>query len=460
MRRSWGTVTVLFAVVALLGAATAASAAPQRPLGPDQRLDRLVHRPQTLQTTSSDRPAAATLDNFKLVGHSALGGFGDYGDLYVHGSFAYVGSRCGQGAQGGDGVQVVDIANPRHPRVVSTLPNPAFTRAEDVTVRDVRTPSFSGALAVVGIQACFGSGHEAEVVPGLRFFDVTHPAKPRLLGHWDLPQGTIRCHELDAVQRGDGTVLAVCARNLIDHINTNGAVVIHIIDVTNPAAPQTITNWSLGLDPQGGLGCLPYQFAHSARFEDRGTSLYVSYWDAGTVHLDITTPIAPAVVSDTKITPPDEDGDNHSMTLAKGGKWLVINPEDFSPSDCPGEPGLDGWGEAYVYDNSDPAHPAFLGTFSTPDSRSTRTDGSFTVHNTEVTLGDQFFSSWYSDGVVWWTMNGQGVSRQLGQFVPPATPGSPPLVWGVFIDSAHDLILVSDITSGLWIVRPKGLANF
>jgi len=454
MRRSWTTITVLLAVLALLGAATPASSAPQRPLGPDQRLDRLVQR---LQATASGQPAAATLDNFKLVGHSGLDGFGDYGDLFAHGSFAYVGSRCGAQRQGGDGVQVVDISNPRHPQVVSTLPNPPFTRAEDVTVRDMHTSSFTGALAVVGIQACFGSGHEAEVVPGLRFFDVTHPAQPRLLAHWDLPQGTIGCHEIDAVQRGDGQVLAVCARNLIDHLNTGGAVAIHIIDATNPAAPQAITNWSLGLDPQGGLGCLPFQFAHSARFADGGSSLYVSYWDAGTVHLDIATPTAPAVVSDTKIVPPDEDGDNHSMTLARGGRWLVINPEDFSPSDCPGEPGLDGWGEAYVYDNSDPQHPAFLGTFSTPDSRSTRSDGSFTVHNTEVTGGDQFFSSWYSDGVVWWTMNDQGVSRQLGQVVPP---GSPPLVWGVFIDSAHDLILASDITSGLWIVRPKGLANF
>jgi hypothetical protein len=60
---------------------------------------------------------------------------------------------------------------------------------------------------------------------------------------------------------------------------------------------------------------------------------------------------------------------------------------------------------------------------------------------------------------VWWTMNDQGVSRQRGQFVPPATGQTPPLVWGVYIDSAHDLILASDITSGLWIVKPKGLAN-
>jgi hypothetical protein len=30
---------------------------------------------------------------------------------------------------------------------------------------------------------------------------------------------------------------------------------------------------------------------------------------------------------------------------------------------------------------------------------------------------------------------------------------------GVFVDAAHDLILASDPTTGLWIVRPKGLAN-
>jgi hypothetical protein len=47
-------------------------------------------------------------------------------------------------------------------------------------------------------------------------------------------KGTIACHELDAAQRPDGTVLAACAPNLIDHIGTNGAVAIHLVDVTDP----------------------------------------------------------------------------------------------------------------------------------------------------------------------------------------------------------------------------------
>jgi hypothetical protein len=452
MRRSSVAVAVVVICAALVGPSTAGSA-PRRPAGPDQRPDRQA------AAVRVDPSTGATLDRFDLVGHSALDGFGDYGDVFGHGDFAYVGSRCGRGAAGGDGVQVVDISRPSRPRVVSTLANPAFTRAEDVTVLDVRTPSFTGTLAVVGIQACLGSGHDKQVVPGLRLFDVTNPARPSLLSHWDVPRGTAGCHEIDAVQRPDGQVLAVCARNLRDHQATAGAAAIHLVDATDPARPRLTTDWSLNIDPKGGVGCLPVRFAHSARFQDHGESLYVSYWDAGTVHLDISTPAAPVVVSRTTIVPPDEDGDNHSITLARDGRWLLIQTEDFSPGDCPGVARLRGWGEVYVYDNSDQAHLSFLGTFSTPNSRSSRADGKFTDHNTEVSHGDQLFSSWYSDGVVWWTMNDQGVSRQLGQFVPPPTGKTPPLVWGVAVDAANDLILASDIRSGLWIVRPQGMKD-
>jgi hypothetical protein len=428
---------------------------------PETGLDRAM---ATAAANRGHDRQGAMLDNFKFVGHSDLGGGSiDFADVWAHRDTAYVGSRCGPEHQGGGGVRVVDISHPTHPVLVSTLPNPEFTRAEDVVVKSVATPSFTGDLAAVGIQACFGSGHEGEVPTGLRLFDVTDPTSPQLLSEWFLPPGSIGCHEIDLVQRADGRVLVGCARNLVDQVDFNtGAELpggVKIVDATDPANPVEIASWQLELDPFSGLGCLPVKFAHSVRFARGGEDLYVSYWDAGTVHLDIGDPSAPAVVSDTVITPPDEDGDNHSMTLANGGSWLVINPEDFSPSDC--GPGFDGWGEAYVYENANTDNPTFLGTFSTPDSRSDRTDGIFTVHNTEVALGRQFFSSWYSDGIVWWTMDENGASHQLGQFVPPASElEGIPLVWGVYVDHVQNLILASDFGSGLWIVRPKGLKDF
>src|SRR5262245_10916099 len=345
---------------------------------PETRLDQAIAK----AAANRGRERHTTvLDNFRLIGHSDLGGGNvDFADVWAHNDTAYVGSRCGPNAEGGRGVSVVDISHPTHPRVVSVLPNPEFTRAEDVVVKSVSTSSFTGDLAAVGIQACFGSGHEGEVPTGVRLFDVTHPAQPQLLSEWFLPEGSIGCHEVDLVQRADGRVLVGCARNLRDQVDFDtgnelpGGV--KIVDATDPTRPTEIASWQLEVQPFSGIGCFPVLFAHSFRFVNDGTEAYVSYWDAGTVHLDLSDPTAPVIVSDTVITPPDEDGDNHSMTLANGGRWLVINPEDFSPSDC-FDPHLGGWGEVYVYDNSDQSNPSFLGSFSTGDSRSFRSDGIF-----------------------------------------------------------------------------------
>jgi hypothetical protein len=452
----------LVAAAVLVFAVAAAGASGHEGPSPDPE----AVRDELIAAARGQDRQTAVLDNFRFVGHSNLGGGIDFADVWAHGDFAYVGTSCGGNVSrdGGGGVRVANIARPTQPVLVSTLPNAQFTRAQDVVVRHVQTPSFTGDLAVVGIQACLGSGHEGEVPTGLMFYDVTHPAHPHFLSEWLLPSGAIGCHEIDLVQRADGLVLAGCARQVFDQFDPETGEQIpggvKLVNATDPSHPVMLASWEIPVDPLGGVGCLILNFAHSIRFENGGQDAYVSYWDAGTVHLDLTNPASPVTVNSTVITPPDEDGDNHSMTLANGGSWLVINPEDFSPGDC-GDPALGGWGEAYVYDNSDPAFSTFLGTFSTPNSRSFRTDGIYSVHNTEVALGRQFFSSWYSDGIVWWTMDDNGSSRQLGQFVPAASEDfGIPLVWGVYVDSVHDLILASDFGSGLWIIRPKGLRDF
>jgi hypothetical protein len=274
-----------------------------------------------------------------------------------------------------------------------------------------------------------------------------------------LPPGAIGCHEIDLAQRPDGVVLAGCARQLMDQLDgpTDAQIPggVQIVDATDPAHPTTRASWELPVKPLGGVGCLPDEFAHSIRFVSNGLGAYVSYWDAGTVHLDLTNPATPVVRDVTRLAPPDEDGDNHSMTLANRGRWLVINQEDFSPTACRDKP-LGGWGEVYVYDTTG-STPTLLGRFGTRNARSTRFDGNYTAHNTEA-AGRQLFSSWYSDGIVWWTMSDRGTTRQLGRFVPPASPRlRVPLVWGVAIDHVHDLILASDIGTGLWLIRPRGL---
>jgi hypothetical protein len=147
------------------------------------------------------------------------------------------------------------------------------------------------------------------------------------------------------------------------------------------------------------------------------------------------------------------------MTLAKQGRTMIVNQEDFSP---------DGnWGNAYITTNTR-GDNRVLSQFSTRNSRSERTDGFYSIHNTEVagSKRSQLFSSWYTDGVVWWSIADRRDPVMKGQFVPPPTEDPTgtfppvPLVWGVFVDRTRNLIYASDINSGLWILRPTGLGDF
>jgi hypothetical protein len=403
--------------------------------------------------------------NFELVGHSNLGGKGFNADVWAHRGFAYVGVwAAGPPNCPANGVKVADVRDPRHPRLVSRLQNPGGTSAEDIVVRRVHTEHFRGDLAVTGIQACDpGSG----VFRGLQFFDVTNPFRPRELSRWRVPAGTIGCHEVDLVAR-DGKVFAGCANLFAEQIT--GADEVNVVNVTDPRAPRKVAGFAIGRDlgvnparNPDNVGCFPASFAHSVRFSGGGRTLFVSYWDFGLIRFDVGPGGGLRMVNRTDIAPPDEDGDVHSMTPAANGRLQIINPEDFSPVDC-GDP-YDGWGEAHVYTNTRGTN-RFVTTFSTPNSRSSRTDGFYSIHNTEVVKGTQALSSWYSDGIVWWTVSEAGAAWMRGRFVPPATADplgvlpTAPLVWGVFPDSSSDLVFASDMNSGLWIVRAKGLGDF
>ncbi|MFW2338511.1 MAG: hypothetical protein ACN4GK_00535, partial [Acidimicrobiia bacterium] len=89
-------------------------------------------------------------------------------------------------------------------------------------------------------------------------------------------------------------------------------------------------------------------------------------------------------------------------------------------------------------------------------------DGIYSVHDT-VLDGSVAVSSWYSDGIRIVDLSDPEQPIEIGSFVPPrsrdpvdywvAPNGATafPMVWGV--DVLDDLIYLSDMNSGLWIVR-------
>jgi hypothetical protein len=98
-------------------------------------------------------------------------------------------------------------------------------------------------------------------------------------------------------------------------------------------------------------------------------------------------------------------------------------------------------------------------------------DGDWSIHNNEV-AGDRSYASWYSNGVIALDLRPLDRNRprdpvKVGQFVPPGAPSRSEFVrsgiaevWGVAIAERHGrpVVFLSDMNSGLWIVRPTGPA--
>jgi hypothetical protein len=85
------------------------------------------------------------------------------------------------------------------------------------------------------------------------------------------------------------------------------------------------------------------------------------------------------------------------------------------------------------------------------------------IHGTEAN-GDRAYAGWFSHGVIALDFSDPTRPRKVGQFTPPSDPASlfpffsGPVVWGVAVDRETGFLYVSDMGTGLWIVKPTGPA--
>lgn len=386
--------------------------------------------------------------NFELLAH-VNPGTGTNADVYGFEGHAYLASWIGQGCLS-KGVRVYDLRHPRNPRLVSTFADAASdptlvgTWTEKVIVQRVHTRWFRGVLAAVSFQAC--SRTDTASFRGFGVYDVTNPRHPRRLSLYAAP-GTRGSHEIWlGSHAGRAYVYTALIRSELttsptyDPV-TNDATVpgradFRIVDVSQPTRPRDVGEWGawreLGIKPNADGRA---NFVHSVRVDDRLRVAYLSYWDLGTVILDIRHPSRPRYLGRT--TP--EQGATHSAFVTNRGRLLVETHELLA-------------GLPVYWDISDPAAPVQLSTFSVEGFD----DDS--VHDPKV-RGNTTFFSWYSLGVV--AVDSSRPSRPTlrAQFVPDVDYVNPDFfctepcaqVWGVFV--LGDLVLGSDMNSGLYVLR-------
>jgi hypothetical protein len=395
----------------------------------------------------------------QLLGHVNPGGSAYTADVVARRGYAYLGSwRGAGGACPSAGVRVFSLANPRLPKHVATFadgasePDVRGTWTEKTIVRHVQTASFTGDLAVTSFQSCAAGSFR-----GFGLYDVTNPAQPRRLAlvHLD-PRGS---HEiwLAAARRHAWVYTAIPLSELLSApdydpktgtASTPGQPDFRIFDVTDPAKPRQVGAWGawrkLGIRPTAGRGFLPANFVHSVITNPQATRAFLSYWDLGTVILDIRQPANPRYLGRTGAH--DAEGDAHSAWLAKGGKVLIETHED-------------GLGRPYFFDISNQRRPRLLSKFGSLTNGDPRqfVNG---VHDPKV-LGNRAYFSWYSRGVVIADISKPSRPRLLTRFVPRKTTDSAhglcdspcTMTWGVFPTKSY--VLAADMISGLWVFRVR-----
>ena len=84
--------------------------------------------------------------------------------------------------------------------------------------------------------------------------------------------------------------------------------------------------------PTRAQGTFPFNFVHSVYVD--GKVAFVSYWDFGTVMLDVRDPSDPKFLGRTEFVA-GQEGNAHSAWTARGGDILIQADEDFDPTPNP-----------------------------------------------------------------------------------------------------------------------------
>ncbi len=410
------------------------------------------------------------VSGIEVLGHIDPGD-GFNGDVQSHGDVAYLatiglGDTCPAG-----GVRMYSVVDPANPEELGSIAgNHEGTRTEQVWVGSMATDHFVGDIAVVAHRVCEGAAPEA--FRGFTSYDVSDPTSPVVLGSYETGPGTAGVEGFDVwLEAGRVVVAAAVPNSLLDHMRSLGDV--RFVDISDPTDPSDIVDWDFRRDADpvdrdaATDGADPRDlYASSVTLDPDGRRAFVSLWDAGVVALDVSTIEQPRTVGWTGSLGHSE-GKSGSTLFSAELQTLVVNHEDLDPLDDGDEQAAQSWGVQTVFDVGTQDRPEFVTKYSVedalPDSDGLVSLGGIYSVGDSLAVGHYAYSAWLTGGLRVVDFSNSLEPTEVASFLPPAgidphdrfvSPNGViklPLVWSVDVSSG--LIYVSDINTGLWILR-------
>jgi len=305
------------------------------------------------------------------------------------------------------GTTIVDVADPRNPRVLAEVSMPEGWHSHKVRVAD--------GLMLVNHERLSDAG-SANFGGGLGIYDVTRPGEPRLITKWRT--GGRGVHRFDF----DGRYAYISPT--VDGYVGN---IVMILDLADPAHPEEVGRWWIpGQWAAGGEGYPWTDWAsprchHPLRAGDR---LYVSYWHHGMFILNIADMSRPTLVSSLNTSPAFPHPTHTCLPVPrtlKGRSVLVVADEDVAKL-WPSAPAF-----AWIYDVTQERLPVPIATFQVPglDPDGSPQSPMTGCHQpSERIAGTVVAFAWFAQGLRLVDIADPYAPREVGHFVPEPAPGA------------------------------------
>jgi hypothetical protein len=305
------------------------------------------------------------------------------------------------------GTTVVDVADPRNPRVLHHIDMPHGWHSHKVRA--------ANGLMLVNHEK-FGAGAE-EFGGGLAVYDVERPSAPRLVTK--IRMGGKGVHRFTF----DGTLAYISATDdgFLGHFPA-------ILDLSDPGRPLERMRWwvpgqhvAAGEVDRMPQGWPAPRCHHPMRLGDR---LYISYWHHGMWTLDISDMARPVPIAHVNTSAAFPHPTHTCMPVpqpVKGRRILVVADEDVAKL-YPAPPAF-----LWFYDITDETNPTVISTFQVPglDVDGSPQPAMTGCHQpSEVFRGTVLPCAWFAMGLRIVDFADPFAPKEVGHYVPDPAPGA------------------------------------
>lgn len=335
------------------------------------------------------------------------------------------------------GTSVVDVRDPKNPRLLATIDMPLGTHSHKVRV--------GNGLMIVNHEL---NHVDSNPIPsgwqgGIGIYDISTPAKPKLITKWSTSAG-VGVHRYDF--DGRYVYMSPTQEGYVGNI-------MMIMDLKDPTKPTEVGRWHMpGQHIAGGEKPTWDKTAHRCHHPLRmGNRLYTSYWLGGFAILDIEDMSKPKFVSGLDWSPPFVCPTHTALPIPQeinGRKYLLVADEDVFRQET------DTAAFMWMVDITDERNPVPVSSFQVEGIVGKASPTMTACHQPcEKVTGNEIPFAWFAQGMRIIDIGNPQAPREVAWYMPDPAKGATRVSSNDITVDERGLFYLIDRVGGLSIVE-------